>query len=518
MCYNKVLFLPACFLLSFAVYAQPIKKITSVFTSYVPYTGSSSYADVGIMSLSGTYNYKFGSASGIWSEPMQKVSSFIIAGGTCVSRAPIAHTVKIRRVNNAMVTGNTSVLWMEGDSVVGPGKKINVRAIYEESMEVAFSAGFYNWGTDNMFDNAVAGTNNNNIERFDVIIPSGYTIVNKDEEGFALYERGANGTHDPVKVAGISGLDGAGDPNAYKALPLSVATADWGDIPGSDVRHVVLRKEPGVHAHLVATGVKTQDRGGIFIPFASLGFANGDKVYGYSLMAPDVVPATTAQMVNYTNNAVFPLTTKDPAGGIDLIGDVDIFRVNNSCVLSAIFSYVKANPVSSGVEVIWQTLQEKNNSRFEIEHSLNGIDYANIGVVNAVENFVNKADYSFLHRLAANGINYYRIKQVDNDGKFSYTNVVKVSVVVNQQQAMTVYPNPAKTESAEKIQVKMPLPGSYTIQLLDSYARVVASANVTTQNGLILFSQDKVLPKGYYVVHAINVNTGKKQSQGIFLQ
>lgn len=514
---HQLFFLPALVVLSFSVFAQPVKKITTVFTSHIPYAGSTSYTDIGIMNMSGTYDYRFGSASGMWPTQMQRVNTFIIEGGQCISRSPIAHSVKIRRVNNALVTGNTSVLWMEGDSVVGPGKKINMRPIYEESMEVAFSAGFYNWGTDNMFDNAVAGTNNNNIERFDVIIPSGYTIINKDQEGFALYERGKNGTHDPLKVAGISGLDGTGDPDAYKALPLSVATADWGDIPGSAINHVVLRKEPGVHANLVATGIKTQDRGGIFIPFASLGFANGDKVYGYSLMAPDVNPATTAQLVNYTNNAVFPITTGEPAGGIDLIGDVDVFLYNDFCILPAIFSFIKANQVSSGVQVTWQTLTEKNNSGFEIEHSVNGTDYFRIGMVNAAENFSNKADYSFLHNMAANGTNYYRIKQVDNDGKFIYTKVVTVLVEANDKEAMAVYPNPANVERTRSIQLKLPLPGTYRVQLIDSYARVVAVANITTQNGIARFSQNKMLPKGYYVVQAININTGKKQSQALFV-
>ena len=515
----KVFFSSVLFLISFSAFTQPVQKITNVYASYIPYAGSNTYSDIGIIGLSGTYDYKFGSASGLWTTQMQRVNGFVTDAGECYNRVSTAHTVKIRRVDNAMVTGNTTVLWMEGDSIPGPGvKKINVRPVYEENMETAFSAGFYNWGTDNLFDNTMPGTNNNNIERFDVIIPAGFTILDKDAEGFTLFERGVSGAHDAIKVAGISGLNGAGDPNAYKALPLSIAAADWGDIPGSAIQHVVLRKEPGIHANLVATGIKKQDRGGIFIPFASLGFANGNKVYGYSLMAPDVVPATTAEIVNYNNNTVFPLTTQEPAGGIDLIGDVDIFRLDLLCALPVVFSYVKATRVSVGVQLQWQTLSEVNNARFEIEHSVTGVQYEKVGMLNAVEGFDGKANYSFVHGSPATGNNYYRIKQIDIDGKSTYTKVMIVEITANNQQGMTVFPNPLKAESAETIQIKLKGPGLYFIKLLDVYARVIASAMETTQNGVILFSPDKILPKGYYLVQAINANNGKMLSQPILIK
>jgi hypothetical protein len=496
------------------VYAQSIKKIVDVLTNYTTAAGSASYTDSAIMSLSGNYAYKFASASGLWTTQMQKISNFKISTGECFLRIPTPHQVKIRRVDNALVTGNTTVLWMEGDTTLG---KLNARPVYEESMEIAFSSGYFNWGTDNLFNNAVPGTNNNNIERFDLIFPAGFTITDIDNEGFAIFERGVNGAHDPVKISGITNLNGTGDPNGYKTLPVTIATSDWGDIINSAVNHVVLRKQPG-YLDLVATGFKTQDRGGIYIPFGALGFAVGDKVFGYSLMATDVNVTAPAQIINFSNSARFPLTTLDANGGIDLIGDVDIFRMNSlACVLPVVFSYVKTVNTDKGIEVQWQTLTEKDNARFEIEHSVDGINFEKIGTINSVKNFSSIADYSFLHRLPAKGVNYYRIKQVDIDGKYTYTDVVQVAFKVNLIKGMIIFPNPSPATDINNLYIKVETPGRYSFKIYNSAGQTEFSAINTTADGNIKLEGNVKFKGGYYTIQLTNLQTGRQFSSKLIV-
>jgi hypothetical protein len=496
------------------VYAQSIQKIVDVLTNYTTAAGSTSYTDSAIMSLSGNYAYKFANASGLWTTQMQKISNFKISTGECFLRIPTPHQVKIRRVDNALVTGNTTVIWMEADTTLG---KINVRPVYEESMETAFSSGYYNWGTDNLFNNAVPGTNNNNIERFDLIFPSGFTITDAVNEGFAIFERGANGAHDPVKISGITNLNGAGDPNGYKTLPVTIATSDWGDIINSSIDHVVLRKQPN-YLDLVATGFKKQDRGGIYIPFAALGFANGDKVFGYSLMATDVNVTAPAQIINYNNSTRFPLTTLDATGGIDLIGDVDIFRMNSlACVLPVTFSYVKAVNTDKGIEVQWQTLTEKDNARFEVEHSADGINFEKIGTVNSVKNFSSIADYSFLHRFPVKGVNYYRVKQVDIDGKYTYTDVVQVAFKINLIKGMAVFPNPCRASEINNLYIKAETSGKYNLKIYNSAGQTEFSAVKTTTDGNIKPEINAKLRTGYYTIQLINLQTGRQFSSKLLV-
>lgn len=496
------------------VYAQSIKKIVDVLANYTTAAGSTSYTDSAIMSLSGNYSYKFGTASGLWATQMQKITNFKISTGECFLRVPTAHQVKIRRVDNAVVTGNTTVIWMEADTTLG---KINARPVYEESMETAFSSGYYNWGTDNLFDNVVPGTNNNNIERFDLIFPAGYTITDINNEGFAIFERGVNGAHDPVKISGITSLTGTGDPNGYKTLPVTIATTDWGDIINSSVNHIVLRRQPNYN-DLVATGFKPQDRGGIYIPFGALGFAVGDKVYGYSLMATDVNVTAPAQIINYTNSARFPLTTLDAGGGIDLIGDVDIFRMSSlACVLPVVFSYVKTVNTDKGIEVQWQTLTEKDNARFEIEHSVDGINFEKIGTVNSIKNFSSIADYSFLHRYPAPGVNYYRIKQVDIDGKYTYTNVVKGYFNMNPVKGMIIFPNPSPATDISNLYIKVETPGKYNFKIYNSAGQMEFSTVKTTLDGNIKPGGNIKLRRGYYTIQLINLQTGRQFSSKLIV-
>jgi hypothetical protein len=497
------------------LYAQSVTKIVEVLAGYTTVTGSNSYTDSAVITLSGNYDYKYGTASGLWGTQMQKISSFKISTGECYKRIPTAHQVKIRRVDNAFVTGNTSVLWMEADTTRG---KVNVRTIYQDSMEVAFASGYFNWGTDNLFDNTVPGTNNNNIERFDLIFPSGYVITNAVTEGFAIFERGVAGAHDPVKISGITGLNGQGDPNGYKALPLTIATGDWGDIPGTTIKHVVLRKQPN-YANLLATGFKPQDRGGIFVSFATLGFSSGQTVYGYSLMANDVTVTNPSQIINYTNVTNYPLTTNDANGGLDLIGDVDIFRLNNlSCILPVTFSDIKAVNTSMGISIQWQTLMEKDNARFEVEHSADGLNFEKIGVVNSKKDFSSVADYSFLHRKPESGINYYRVKQVDMDGRYEYSKVAQATVKAEPEKGISVFPNPVHADELNSLFIKVKTPGEYDFCIYNATGQKVWSVVTSTSDGLIKYSGNTKFISGYYTIRISSLKTKDTFTSRLFVQ
>jgi len=87
----------------------------------------------------------------------------------------------------------------------------------------------------------------------------------------------------------------------------------------------------------------------------------------------------------------------------------------------------------------WQTASEQNSDRFEIERSSNGTIYNSIGTVAATNN-PNGAHYSFQDKNPLTGINYYRLRQLDIDGKFEYSRVVQLNF--DTKGAITIYPNP----------------------------------------------------------------------------
>ena len=87
----------------------------------------------------------------------------------------------------------------------------------------------------------------------------------------------------------------------------------------------------------------------------------------------------------------------------------------------------------------WETANETNNDHFEVEHSTDGINFIKIGEVAAGNNI-----YHFTHNNPSSGNNYYRIKQVDKDGKFSYSSVQ--SVTINYSNKISVYPTLVSNE------------------------------------------------------------------------
>lgn len=97
------------------------------------------------------------------------------------------------------------------------------------------------------------------------------------------------------------------------------------------------------------------------------------------------------------------------------------------------------------VALQWQTENEQNSSHFEIERSTDALNFVNTGQVSSTGNGKTGINqYSFLDESPEPGINYYRLKMVDTDGKFKYSHTEKVSFDGNLPVKM--YPNPASNK------------------------------------------------------------------------
>lgn len=98
----------------------------------------------------------------------------------------------------------------------------------------------------------------------------------------------------------------------------------------------------------------------------------------------------------------------------------------------------------------WQTAQELNVDRFEIEKSLNGREYSTIGKMNAA----GLNQYSFTDDKPFTNINYYRLKMIDRDGKFEHSPVKSVINSGSGSFYVNLYPLPAKDRLTIQIQSK----------------------------------------------------------------
>jgi hypothetical protein len=121
----------------------------------------------------------------------------------------------------------------------------------------------------------------------------------------------------------------------------------------------------------------------------------------------------------------------------------DNFRTTGTesqATLPVTFTEVIARKATEGVEVLWNVAGEKEVSHYEVERSTDARNFTKIGEVDATGN----SAYNFIDKSAGNGVTYYRVRNVDQDGKFSYSKIVKISL--ERTVGLTAYPQPVITD------------------------------------------------------------------------
>lgn len=133
----------------------------------------------------------------------------------------------------------------------------------------------------------------------------------------------------------------------------------------------------------------------------------------------------------------------------------------------------------------WKTANETNSSHFIVERSVNGKDFAAIGTVKAVGYSRSLQSYSFIDEKVTD-LNvvrvYYRLTQVDLDGKTTQSRVIVLLINATQEPYFSVYPNPFNQEILIDLAVNNA--ESATIQLTDVTGKLITQQLIALQNGL----------------------------------
>lgn len=113
---------------------------------------------------------------------------------------------------------------------------------------------------------------------------------------------------------------------------------------------------------------------------------------------------------------------------------------NSSDPLPVSLLYFTAEVITNEhVRLKWETVSEQNNDRFELERSSDGIVFNIIGIVDGNGNTNESINYSFDDKFPLYGINYYRFRQVDYDGKWEYSNMVAVTLLEETDIPIYIY-------------------------------------------------------------------------------
>ena len=121
--------------------------------------------------------------------------------------------------------------------------------------------------------------------------------------------------------------------------------------------------------------------------------------------------------------------------------DIYANRVQANGTLPLTLITFEAQLINKDVLLQWTTSSEQSTSHFDIERSTDGNNFSVIGNVNAAGNSSSTIKYSFPDDNPAAGTNFYRLKMVDKDGRYSYSKTVAVQV--QSIKSLRVYPNPA---------------------------------------------------------------------------
>ncbi len=159
------------------------------------------------------------------------------------------------------------------------------------------------------------------------------------------------------------------------------------------------------------------------------------------------------------------------------VNDFSLWTIgNNNSALPVILSSFNTTCKNNGANLVWVTQFEQNSGVFEIEKSKDGNNWTKIGSVNA--NGV-ASDYNFTDNEA--GLAYYRLKQIDIDGKFTYSKVLSSNCELKSITLM-LYPNPAS--SFTELRFTSPKENSTAINVYAENGQLVRSIKTTVQQGV----------------------------------
>lgn len=128
--------------------------------------------------------------------------------------------------------------------------------------------------------------------------------------------------------------------------------------------------------------------------------------------------------------------------------------------------------------LIWHTAMEKNSDRFVLERSTDGSRFAALGVVysKAPNGYsTNPLAYTYTDRTMVEHVNYYRLKQIGKDEKFSYSGIVRLERNATAG-SVQVSPNPAKNK------IWLSIDGAFDkagLQITDVTGRVMRTLSIT---------------------------------------
>ncbi len=162
----------------------------------------------------------------------------------------------------------------------------------------------------------------------------------------------------------------------------------------------------------------------------------------------------------------------------------------------------KGTAKNEGNLIEWQTATEMDNDYFILEASKNGYEFSPIAQIDGAGNSSSVLSYNFLDRQPLGMITYYRLKQIDFDGKHSYSDVI--SVARDQDELISYYPNPV--QGVLFAAFNSPTKGLYSFEIRNVQGGLIQAETYNLEKGTnqLKFDAFQSLSSGLYFVKISN--------------
>ncbi|MDP3147587.1 MAG: GLUG motif-containing protein [Ignavibacteria bacterium] len=235
---------------------------------------------------------------------------------------------------------------------------------------------------------------------------------------------------------------------------------------------------------------------------------------------PGVTGKTTTEMKTQTT---FTAANWDFVTIWQMIGvNYPDLRSNTNSALPVELVSFSANVVEDRVVLKWHTATEVNNYGFEVERTAGSQQYSvgsqqysigsqsqntweKISFVAGAGNSNSSKEYTFVDETASNGKYSYRLKQIDADGRFDYSNIIEIEIknIPNKFELYQGYPNPFNPSTT--IKFSLPVDSKVVLEVFNSIGEKVA----------VLVNQE--MTAGYHTVNFSAQGGASSLSSGVYI-
>ena len=213
------------------------------------------------------------------------------------------------------------------------------------------------------------------------------------------------------------------------------------------------------------------------------------EVSNYTVISNDGASSSNTDGIGYilvndlTSFSQFIITSSD--------GD------NNALPVSLLDFQASCND-NKTIELNWTTASEINNSHFEIQQSLDAENFITIDRVEGAGNSNVILNYKSIVENNENIQSYYRLKQIDFDGKFEYSKIIAVDCSDKGLNSIKIYPNPFTNEIS--IDFNNILKSSVKVEVRNKLGILIKEVVIEANNSINKIVLPKNLPSGIYFV------------------